>query len=70
MDETGNILRPDRVIIKKSEVIVVDFKFGKEEHSGYLRQVKEYMTVLASAGYTNIRGYVWYPLLKVHREVE
>ncbi|MGC9344695.1 MAG: hypothetical protein ACP5E3_18455, partial [Bacteroidales bacterium] len=31
----GNILRPDRVMIKNSEVIILDYKFGHEKKHGY-----------------------------------
>ena len=51
--------RPDRVMMKDGQVIVVDFKFGKKRTS-YFNQVREYMSLLASMGYSNIRGYLWY----------
>ena len=51
--------RPDRVMIKGNEAIVVDYKFGKE-HDDYGTQVKKYMTLLAEIGYTNVKGYLWY----------
>lgn len=51
--------RPDRVMMKDGQVIVVDFKFGKKRTS-YFNQVRDYMSLLASMGYSNIRGYLWY----------
>lgn len=51
--------RPDRVMVKDGQVVVVDFKFGKKRAS-YHKQVRDYMSLLASMGYTNIRGYLWY----------
>lgn len=51
--------RPDRVMMKDGEVIVVDFKFGKKR-TAYNKQVKEYMDLLSKMGHPNIRGYVWY----------
>lgn len=51
--------RPDRVMIKKNEVIIVDFKFGKRE-TKYKNQVKGYMNLLKEMGYQNINGYLWY----------
>ena len=38
--------RPDRVMMKDGEVIVVDFKFGKKRKT-YNKQVKEYMDLLS-----------------------
>ena len=51
--------RPDRVMMKDGEVVVVDFKFGKK-HADYHGQVRHYMSLLASMGYSHIRGYLWY----------
>lgn len=51
--------RPDRVMMKKGEVVVVDFKFGKENLK-YNKQVKGYMQLLTKMGYKNISGYLWY----------
>ncbi len=51
--------RPDRVMRREGETVVVDFKFGKpkEEHH---RQVRQYMDLLSSMGHENVRGYLWY----------
>jgi ATP-dependent exoDNAse (exonuclease V) beta subunit len=51
--------RPDRVMIKGDEVVILDFKFGeqREEHS---RQIREYMALLTQMGHRNISGYLWY----------
>lgn len=51
--------RPDRVMMKGDQVVVVDFKFGKENPK-YNKQVKGYMQLLAKMGYKNITGYLWY----------
>lgn len=51
--------RPDRVMMKDGQVVVVDFKFGKENPK-YNKQVKGYMQLLTKMGYKNITGYLWY----------
>ncbi len=51
--------RPDRVMTDGHEMIVVDFKFGRPRQE-YHQQVQEYMDLLASMGYNNIHGYLWY----------
>lgn len=51
--------RPDRVMMKDNQVIVVDFKFGKPNKK-YNKQVQGYMQLLAGMGYVNITGYLWY----------
>lgn len=49
----------DRVMMKDGQVVVVDFKFGKENLQ-YNKQVKGYMQLLTKMGYKNITGYLWY----------
>ena len=61
--------RPDRVMMKDGEVIVVDFKFGKKRKT-YNKQVKEYMDLLSDMGYEHIRGYLWYVFNNELEEIE
>jgi ATP-dependent helicase/nuclease subunit A len=56
----GNIKRPDRVMVSKDEVVVVDYKFGTGKHPEHIRQVKEYMALIKKMGYEQVRGYLWY----------
>ena len=51
--------RPDRVMVRGDEAVVVDFKFGKprDEHK---EQVRHYMELLTEMGYSQVSGYLWY----------
>lgn len=60
--------RPDRVMIKDNEAVVVDYKFGKERQE-YDIQVRDYMQLLSAIGYTNVKGYVWYVYKNYIKEV-
>lgn len=53
------LLRPDRVMIRGGQAVVVDYKFGKPQ-SQYGEQVKEYASMLTQMGYDDVRGYLWY----------
>lgn len=55
-------LRPDRVMVRNGEAVVLDFKFGKHNHANYSRQVEQYMTLLSRMGYEKVEGYLWYGL--------
>lgn len=61
--DNGKLLnrRPDRVMMKGDDIVVVDFKFGKPSKR-YNRQVQDYMRLLVRMGYTasHISGYLWY----------
>ena len=69
-DEDGKLQtrRPDRVMVKDDEVVVVDFKFGKKRPE-YLVQVQEYISLLSEMGYTHITGYLWYVFANQLEEV-
>lgn len=51
--------RPDRVMMKKDKVIVLDFKFGKQKPE-YAGQIRGYISLLSMMGYSDIQGYLWY----------
>lgn len=51
--------RPDRVMTDGTQWIVVDFKFGTPKPE-YQKQVREYMTLIASMGHSDVKGYLWY----------
>ena len=51
--------RPDRVMMRGDEMVVVDFKFGKPKQS-HQRQVQTYIDLLKRMNYRNITGYLWY----------
>ena len=51
--------RPDRVMIRGNEAVVVDYKFGREAESHKV-QIRHYMEMLNNMGYTSVKGYVWY----------
>ncbi len=51
--------RPDRVVYDGNQMIVIDFKTGKE-YEEHRQQVARYMALLHSMGYSNVSGYLWY----------
>ena len=63
---SGEEKRPDRVLVKGDEAIVIDYKFGAYspedtvQLGGYKKQVSRYKELLTSMGYTNVEGYLWY----------
>ncbi len=61
-DDNGKLKkkRPDRVMMSSERIIVVDFKFGRENED-YKTQVKEYKEILQSM-YPDrqVEGWLWY----------
>ncbi|WP_278927718.1 UvrD-helicase domain-containing protein [Leyella stercorea] len=51
--------RPDRVMKRGNEVQIVDFKFGKPQPE-HTDQVRRYISLMHSMGYTDVKGYLWY----------
>ncbi len=63
IDAFGNQKRPDRVVVKDREIIVIDYKFGEgtpESDERYGRQVSGYMKIFRALGYEKVSGAVWY----------
>lgn len=60
---TGEVYRPDRVMIKEKHAIVIDYKFGNKESSKYIEQVQQYIQKLQEIGYTS-EGYIVYNQLR------
>lgn len=59
----GKVFRPDRVMVERDHVTVVDFKFGSVEKNHYSLQVRNYMHLLEQMGYQETEGYIWYVML-------
>ena len=62
--------RPDRVISRDGQAVVVDYKFGSVQRPGYRRQIKDYMSLMRGMGYDSVRGYIWYVELDKVEQVE
>lgn len=62
----GEERRPDRVIMKGDEAVVIDYKFGTAHKENpqlgerYKKQVSRYMELLTRMGFKNVKGYLWY----------
>ncbi|MBK7429862.1 MAG: UvrD-helicase domain-containing protein [Bacteroidetes bacterium] len=56
---TGEVLRPDRVIIKNKEAIVIDFKSG-QPHKKHENQVTQYADILRKMGYSPVSSKLVY----------
>ena len=57
--KNGKTKRPDRVMTRGKEAVVLDYKFG-EEDDDYRKQIAGYMAILRDMGYTSVKGYLWY----------
>ncbi len=62
LDEEGNVLRPDRVVVYPEKVVIVDFKVRRPLSARileeYRRQVKSYMDVVSKALGRSAEGYL------------
>ncbi len=56
----GKIRRPDRVMTKPGETVLIDYKFGLEEKAAHHQQLFDYGHHLAGMGYKNIKAWIWY----------
>lgn len=56
---TDQVLRPDRVLLKPGQAVVIDFKTGAR-HEHHAQQVQAYMTLLRAMGHVQVAGYLLY----------
>ncbi len=59
LTNNGEVYRPDRVMIRENEAVVVDYKFGKELPS-HANQIRKYSELLSQMGYRKVESYLWY----------
>ena len=58
-DTDGAVERPDRVILRGKQAVIVDYKFGAELPS-YRRQLQRYARLWHELGYEIGGAYIWY----------
>ena len=56
---SGNIQRPDRIMINGNNAIIVDYKFGQEHTTLYQEQLRDYTLLLQQMGYA-VEAYIVY----------
>jgi len=66
----GRIKRPDRVMVKENQALVVDYKFGEQLKESHREQIREYARLLWQMGYSNVKACLWYPGLNKVEEVD
>ena len=47
------------MVLDDGSVEIIDYKFG-DDHPSYTSQVRRYMSLMRKAGYTTVRGYLWF----------
>ncbi len=67
---SNRIRRPDRVMLRDGEAVVVDYKFGRLDAERYRRQLRDYCRLLREMGYTSVEGYLWFVKLGTIEKVE
>ncbi|MDW7692827.1 UvrD-helicase domain-containing protein [Flammeovirgaceae bacterium SG7u.111] len=53
-------LRPDRLMIKGKEAVLIDYKTGMEDIQKHSKQINQYAAVLQKAGYSVKKKYILY----------
>jgi CRISPR/Cas system-associated exonuclease Cas4 (RecB family) len=58
--ETGEILRPDKIVFDKDEAVVIDYKTGKADTKKYALQMSQYAMALQKMGHTKVKKFLVY----------
>ncbi|MDE6369130.1 MAG: UvrD-helicase domain-containing protein [Muribaculaceae bacterium] len=71
LPERDATYRPDRIVVcPDGSVEVVDYKFTSEPLPSHRNQIEWYKALLRDMGYTNVKGYLWYPELNIIKSVK
>jgi ATP-dependent exoDNAse (exonuclease V) beta subunit len=60
LTSTGDILRPDRVVVSENHAVVIDYKTGKRNPQKYHTQMQDYEYALLSLGYSSVKKLLLY----------
>ncbi len=60
LTSSGNILRPDRVIVINNAATVIDYKTGKKNAHQYHAQMQDYEKALLDLGYLSVKKVLLY----------
>lgn len=64
---TKNNYRPDRIMIRGNNAVIIDYKFGKHQLDIYKKQVANYMQLLSEIGYNTEGNLVYVELAKIEQ---
>jgi ATP-dependent helicase/nuclease subunit A len=56
----NDTFRPDRMLIRDDQAVVVDYKSGDSKMESHFRQVQRYVSILKETGIPQVKGYLWY----------
>lgn len=59
LSQHGNVLRPDRLILKDDNTLIIDFKTGKHSDA-YISQLDSYAAALEEMGYPACKKFLVY----------
>ncbi len=60
IDQADGFKRPDRVMIKDDEVIIVDYKLSSIMNNAHTKQVATYLKKVQQMGFAKVKGFLWY----------
>ena len=70
IDKNGSLFRMDRILVDKDLVTVIDFKTGHENTAKYTEQMKNYLSILASAYRKPVKALLAYVELNKVTEIK
>jgi ATP-dependent helicase/nuclease subunit A len=60
----GQLRRPDRIMIKGSEIVIIDYKTGQSKLKAHEKQMRDYIGLIRKMGYKDVTGCLCYIRLK------
>ncbi|MBA2613457.1 MAG: UvrD-helicase domain-containing protein [Bacteroidetes bacterium] len=57
---SGEVFRPDRIVIEENLATIIDYKTGKENNKKYFKQLTKYQEAMLNMGYSNVKSLLVY----------
>lgn len=71
LPDVNESVRVDRLVrYPDGSADIIDYKFTTRHRSTHTRQVNDYIKSLKEMGFTDVRGYLWYPLISPDKIIE
>src|SRR5690606_28615551 len=64
IDENGRTHRPDKVLLSREEIIIIDYKFTQKELKEHEEQLQGYKNLFYAMGYQKVSAYLFYAAAK------
>lgn len=69
VDASGKLHRPDRIVMHRNGVAIIDYKFTLEQTDQHIEQILNYKSLLTQMGFSKVECYLFYAVTQELKEI-